>query len=72
MIEDEEEINDLEVFDVSEAKIEYHRNTNGTRITILIKDVNAISELKMYLILGLELEKLERRLGICESTEDKH
>lgn len=62
--DDDDEINDLEVFDVSDITPEFYRSKDKTRVTVTLKSKEPISEMKLYLILTLEIEKLERRLGI--------
>ncbi len=70
--EDIDEILEHEVFDTSGSSIEYHRSKDLKRVTMLIKDEDGISEMKIYLILSIELEKLEKRLGISEADESQH
>lgn len=60
------EPNDYDLFDITDTKISYERSKDLKRVCIIIKDQKEISEMKLYLILGLEIEKLEKRLGISD------
>ena len=68
-IPDEQDLKDHEVFDTSKAEVGYSRSRDTQRVTMVIRDPTGISEMKLYLILCLELEKLERRLGISEAKD---
>jgi hypothetical protein len=68
----EEDINDHELFNTAQTTVTYSRSNDTNRVTMIMKDPGGISELKLYLILQLEVEKLERRLGIFEPFEGKH
>lgn len=59
-----DEPNDRELFDITDIAVSYQRSRDQTRVSILLKSEKPISEMKLYLILGMELDKLERRLGI--------
>lgn len=71
MTADDEPV-DHEVFDISQSKVDYSRSRDTQRVTVIVKDPNGISEMKLYLILAMEVEKLEQRLGICETNDEKH
>lgn len=71
-IDDDDEIVDLEVFDTSQSKVEYSRSRDTKRVSLTVRDPAGISEMKLYLILCLEIEKLERRLGISDPVDDVH
>ncbi len=70
--DDDDEIDDQELFDTSKSKITYSRSRDATRVTAVILDPAGISELKLYILLVSECEKLERRLGISEPIDEKH
>lgn len=67
-----DEPTDHEIFDTSKSKVTYSRSKDTTRVTINVRDPGGISEMRLYLILALEVEKLEQRLGICEPNDEKH
>jgi hypothetical protein len=70
VVEDDDLPNDLELFDITDVKVEYHRTRDQRRVTASIKDTRPISEMKLYLILDIECRKLERRLGIHDGDAD--
>jgi hypothetical protein len=72
MVDDAEKINDVEVFDTSKTKVEYSRTRDTRRVNVIIHDPAGISELKLLLILHLEIEKIEKRLGIHEAIDNQH
>ena len=65
--DDEDEMNDQQVFDTTKSTVEYHRSKDLTRVTILVKDPGGINEMRLYLLLAIEVENLEKRLGISEA-----
>jgi hypothetical protein len=60
---------DRALFGVDDAKIRYILSRNRKRLTITIDAETDISEMKLYCILTLEHERLERRLGIHDADE---
>jgi hypothetical protein len=65
-----DEPNDHQVFDITDVSVNYSRSKDQKRVSILVKDSAAISEMKLYLILTMECHKLELRLGIHSAIED--
>lgn len=64
---------DHEVFDIAKSEVGYSRSRDTTRVTMIVRDPAGVSEMKLYLILCREVEKLEARLGISQAPDDsKH
>lgn len=70
--EQKDEIGDFELFDVSDASITYERSKDHRKVVATVKSQKPISEMKLYLLLALEVEKLESRLGISAAAEGLH
>jgi hypothetical protein len=64
----DDDIPDFELFDISDVKVHYERSKDQKKVTATVKSNTPISEMKLYLILGNEVTKLERRLGISEEV----
>lgn len=69
--EDDDNPNDLELFNIAQVKVNYSRTKNLKRVTAVISDAAEISEMRLYLILDTECRKLERRLGISDEDPTK-
>lgn len=66
---EDQDLTDHEIFDTTKSETDYHRSKDMKRVTITVKDPTGVSEMKLFLILSIEMEKLERRLGISGPHE---
>lgn len=70
--EEDEEINDAELMDISRAKIQTFESKDRKSATIRLSDENGLNDMKIYLLLNAKRIQMEIELGIMDEDGERH
>lgn len=70
--DEEIDLTELELFDISDIKIDIQRTKNSTKLYLILKSESPINLMRFYLSIKGYVEKIENELGVMPEEPEVH